>query len=293
MMAVDPSASDPPPAPARPRLTGWPHNERWSLRELSLEERDWIRDHLPRATGRDPAYVVQVGLFAAVVAIGGTLLAPRALRAAQGMEAILLPAVFLAALAAAWAYDGQRLLGAIRGRRPRPALWAWRLPAVVARWEGETREGEPRSEVRCSVQGRVRTIPVTSAQLAWFPEGPAEVEMLPGGSRHLYRFVFPTHLVETYPELRRLDRDAADWEASPPSASPPATPPTDAEETARRVRQVLARTEDWNAQPRRRRRHRHQLQVGKWRIRKSDAVWLLVLLAGGATITLVAKLLAR
>jgi hypothetical protein len=248
--------------------------EAWATRPLAPDERERIRSFYPRTLGRDYRYLGGTALAAALLGLAGALLLPfpgssggRAAQIASGFVYMSLAAL------AVWAYNPRKMRRAVRERRPRPPRSAWVLPVEVIRWQGRDSEGQPVYEARCYVQGQLRQVRLTAEQWEWFPEGAAQVEMLPGGRRHLYRFHFGAHSIELYPEMRRLGGETPRVTVSTAAAGIGAPELVD----------VTPREE-------RRRRRPHQRRAGWQRrlrlwIRRQDMIWLLVVIIVGGGLT--------
>jgi hypothetical protein len=233
-------------------------------------------------------YLLAVGGFALLVGSAFAIAGPRLLEVSLWSAIGLLPAGVAVGLLAAWVYDRSRLAQALKGKLSRPPLWSWVIPVHLVHWMGEDRDGGTAYQVRCQVHGQLRALPIRSERLAWFPAGPAWVEMLPDNARHLYRYHFPGHSIETYPALRHLGSLDASPASGRPAGRPERAAPYPADpETERRVAQVLSAGAEWDSRRARRRSRRSRSRGGRaeqrrrMARRRQQASWALTLLAAG------------
>lgn len=281
-----------PPRAASPSGAQQPEpGQSWTRRELSPEEREWLRSQTVGPRIRDWRHIINAGAAGAALALfaaaGYVQVRSLPWTAAPLPFFLLLPV----GLFAAWAYSPRRMARAWRGRQIRTPLWAWVVPVEITHWESEDGEGQVSHEVSCSIQCRTRSLAVTAEQLAWFPEGPAEVEMLPDRNRSLYRYHFETHTVEAHPQLRLLTEKGAPPAPAPPDVAEPAPAASPAPRLANlsATTSVLASAPEWEM-PRRRKRHSSHKgkQVGTFRLRRRDIIWLVIATVVGVAITLMA-----
>ena len=192
-------------------------DETWSTRRLTSMERDHLRAHLPRRYTRDGWYLARMLALCLVVAAIGTRLlrfpGPPGSERAMGVLSFLL--YFAIAALLIRGHDPRRLNRALGRRARRTPTWAWVTDVVLTHTVQGDSQNERAQEVRYQAQGRVWSLPVTSEQLPYFPEGPAKVEILPGSGRQVYRFSFQSHTVEMVPEFRVIDTPMQAYESGP------------------------------------------------------------------------------
>lgn len=242
----------------------------WAERQLTPAEREAIRAHYPTRKGPDLAYLGRAIAF--VVAFTAVcyfvLRAPLAIPPGRGT---CLAFVAVGLLVVAFS-DPSRLRRAFRSRRAHVPSRVWVWPVVVTRWTGRNRQGEVGHEIRCGLDGQTKAVSVTPEEWEWFREGPAKAEILPGGRRRVYRFVYEDETVQVYPHVRRLSagEDAALAELAAPEPPPRSDPGSSAEQV-------------------RRKRHRRG-RGGRMplRVRKQDLIWLAAALIIGTSLTIVA-----
>jgi hypothetical protein len=219
-MHVDDSAYDDRPRRRSRRPAELPGKDTWATRSLTPDERQRLREHFARHLGRDSVYLAGTGLLILFLLAAGIIILNSSFSAEFALHrrwwqwvawGVCVPLSAALGFLMAWVYDPRRMRYALRPRRPRVPSHVWIVPVEVRRSQGMNREGQPVAEMRCHVGGQIRTLPLADHQWDWFPDGPAQVEILPGNRQRLYRFhFFETHSVEVYPEVRCLGEAQVD-----------------------------------------------------------------------------------
>ena len=244
----------------------------WSERPLTTAERARLRSHYPVRRGPDLAYLGPLAGFVCLFTLFGFAVLTRMV----GMPGRALPALVALTIGVfiAVAYNPKRLRHAFLPRRARVPRRVWVWPAEVSRWCGRDRQGNPVHEIRCTLDGQLRSVAVTPEQWAAFPEGPARVEVLPGGRRRLYRFRFAAETVQVYPEVFTV-REGDDGLARP------------AEKAVGKAAVIGADSSGHSG--RRRKRHRSSPRGrAAPRMRRQDWIWLsIAVVVGGGFALLV------